>query len=258
MPGTTALVRRPSSRLQQGELTHLDRARLDRIGVDIDLAGRQWDAYVSALADHGFGIVEVDVAEEFPDSVFVEDTAVVFGRTAVIANPGAVSRRGETAGTRATIEALGLEVRELADGHLDGGDVLKVGATVYVGRGGRTDAAGIRSLRRLVTPLGYEVVAVPVARVLHLKSAVTALPDGTVIGHAPLVEYPQLFPRFLAVPEESGAAVVVLDETSVLMASSAPLTAELIENLGYSVVTVDVGEFEKLEGCVTCLSVRVR
>jgi dimethylargininase len=94
--------------------------------------------------------------------------------------------------------------------------------------------------------------------VLHLKSAVTALPDGTVIGYAPLVEHPELFPRFLAVPEETGAAVVVLSPTAVLMAASAPLTAALIEDLGYRVVTVDISEFEKLEGCVTCLSVRIR
>ncbi len=258
MPGLTALVRRPSPLLQQGELTHLDRTELDRTGVDIELAARQWQAYRRALADHGFTVIDVDPADEHPDSVFVEDTVVVFGRTAVVANPGAASRRGETAGARDAVQALGLDVRHLAAGHLDGGDVLKVGTTVYVGRGGRTDAAGIRSLRALVTPLGYQVVTVPVTRVLHLKSAVTALPDGTVIGYAPLVERPELFPRFLAVPEETGSAVVVLDDVTVLVASSAPLTATLIDDLGYSVVTVDVSEFEKLEGCVTCLSVRVR
>jgi dimethylargininase len=154
---------------------------------------------------------------------------------------------------------LGLAVARIElPGTLDGGDVLKVGATVYVGRGGRTNAEGIRQLRAIVRTLGYDVVAVPTTKVLHLKSAVTALPDGTVIGYPPLVDDPAIFDRFLPVPEEAGAHVVVLAEDTVLMAASAPRSAALIENLGYRVVTVDIGEFEKLEGCVTCLSVRIR
>ena len=94
--------------------------------------------------------------------------------------------------------------------------------------------------------------------VLHLKSAVTALPDGTVIGYPPLVDEPTLFERFLPMPEESGAHVVVLDDRRVLLAADCPASAALIADLGYDVVTVDISEFEKLEGCVTCLSVRVR
>jgi dimethylargininase len=98
---------------------------------------------------------------------------------------------------------------------------------------------------------------VPVTRVLHLKSAVTALPDGTVIGHLDDVDHPSLFPRFLAMPEHGAAAVVLADDT-VLMAASVPASVAVVENLGYRVVTVDISEFEKLEGCVTCLSVRLR
>jgi dimethylargininase len=109
-----------------------------------------------------------------------------------------------------------------------------------------------------VSSLGYTVVAVPLTKVLHLKSAVTALPDGTVIGYLPLVDDPKIFDRFLSVPEEGGAHVVKLTDDTVLMAASAPQTAELIENLGYRVISVDISEYEKLEGCVTCLSVRVR
>ena len=107
-------------------------------------------------------------------------------------------------------------------------------------------------------PLGYTVVAVPITKVLHLKSAVTALPDGTVIGYPPIVDDPTVFDRFLSVPEESGSHVVVLAADTVLMAASAPKSAELIRELGYTVVTVDISEYEKLEGCVTCLSVRIR
>jgi dimethylargininase len=145
-----------------------------------------------------------------------------------------------------------------APGTLDGGDVLKVGSDVYVGQGGRTNPDGIRQLRRLIEPYGFTVVAVPVTKVLHLKSAVTALPDGTVIGFDPLVDDTRIFPRYRSMPEESGAHVVVLDQDTVLMAADCPRSAALVQSLGYDVVPVDIGEFQKLEGCVTCLSVRVR
>jgi dimethylargininase len=143
-------------------------------------------------------------------------------------------------------------------GTLDGGDVLKIGDTIYVGRGGRTNADGVQQLRAAFEPLGARIVAVPVSKVLHLKSAVTALPDSTVIGYPPLVDSFSPFPRHLAVPEESGAHVVLLGGGKLLMAASAPKTAELFTDLGYEPVPVDISEFEKLEGCVTCLSVRLR
>ena len=95
-------------------------------------------------------------------------------------------------------------------------------------------------------------------KVLHLKSAVSALPDGTVLGYPPNVDDPSIYPSFLAVPEEAGAHVVLLDEDRVLMAANAPHTAAMLRERGLHVVSVDIGEFEKLEGCVTCLSVRVR
>lgn len=247
-----AVVRVPSTRLAEGELTHLD-----RVAVDADLVDAQWDAYVAALETHGFEIVEVEPADHLPDSVFIEDALLVFGDLAVITSPGAESRRAETHGARETAHALGLRIVELElPGTLDGGDVLVVGDTVYVGRSGRTNAEGIRQLRALLAPLRLTVVAVPVTKVLHLKSAVTALPDGTVVGQAKLVEHPELFDRFLALPE-AGASVVVLDAETVLMAASVPKSVALIESLGYRVVTVDISEFEKLEGCVTCLSVRI-
>jgi dimethylargininase len=102
------------------------------------------------------------------------------------------------------------------------------------------------------------VIPVPVTKVLHLKSAVTALPDGTVIGYEPVVDDPDLFPRFLAVPEESGSAVVDLGRGRLLMSADCPQSADIVRGLGYEVVTTDIGEFQKLEGCVTCLSVRIR
>lgn len=249
-----ALVRRPADNLAEGLTTHID-----RVEIDPELAETQWDGYVSALSDAGWTTDEVEHAPSLADSVFVEDAVVLFGRTAVLTNPGTPSRTAELAGAEAAVRRHGFLVERIeAPGTLDGGDVLKVGMTVYVGRGGRTNAEGVRQLRALLAPLAYSVIAVPLTKVLHLKSAVTALPDGTVIGYPPLVDDPTIFDRFLAVPEEAGAHVVVLAADTVLMASSAPRSVALVEDLGYRVIVVDISEFEKLEGCVTCLSVRVR
>ncbi|QHY99400.1 N(G),N(G)-dimethylarginine dimethylaminohydrolase [Streptomyces sp. S4.7] len=249
-----ALIRRPGPRLTEGLVTHLERTP-----VDAGLALAQWESYTRALRAHGWETTEAAPADDCPDAVFVEDTVVVFRDVALIARSGAESRRPQTAAVEEALTALGCSVERVREpGTLDGGDVLKVGDTVYVGQGGRTNEAGVRQVRAAFEPLGARVVAVPVSRVLHLKSAVTALPDGTVIGHAPLVDDPSLFPRFLAVPEEAGSHVVLLGGGKPLMAASAPRSAELFADLGLEPVPVDISEFEKLEGCVTCLSVRLR
>ncbi|MFJ4682158.1 dimethylargininase [Streptomyces sp. NPDC088789] len=254
MPRQKALVRRPGPRLAEGLVTHVEPA-----DVDLDLAVEQWDAYVATLHAHGWDTVEVAPADDCPDAVFVEDTVVVYKNVALITRPGAPSRRDETPAVEQAVAGVGCSVNWVWEpGTLDGGDVLKIGDTLYVGRGGRTNAAGVQQLRAAFEPLGARVVTVPVSKVLHLKSAVTALPDGTFVGHLPLLETPSLFGRLLPVPEESGAHVVLLGGDRLLMAASAPKSAELFADLGYSPVPVDISEFEKLEGCVTCLSVRLR
>jgi dimethylargininase len=251
---TTALIRRPGPRLADGIVTHVERTP-----VDLDLARAQWDGYCRAMAAGGWDLIEVPPADECPDAVFVEDTVVMFGNTAVITRPGADARKPEIVAVEEVLEPLRISVDRIhAPGTLDGGDVLKVGSTVYVGQGGRTNREGIRQLRAILEPLGATVVAVPTRSVLHLKSAVTALPDGTVIGYPPIVDEPTLFERFLPVPEESGAHVVLLGGPTLLMAADAPKSAELFADLGYEPVLVDISEYEKLEGCVTCLSVRLR
>lgn len=248
------LVRRPSPLLADGELTHLG-----RVPVDADLALHQWEAYVDVFRSRGWEVIEVDPADRHPDGVFVEDAVVVFDDVAVLCRAGAPSRRGEAPSIRRAVEAVGLETVEIeAPGTLDGGDVLKIGRTAYVGRSSRTDEEGIAQLRAALEPRGWTVREIPVSKVLHLKSAVTALPDGTVIGFDDLVDDPSLFPEFSSVPEEHGTAVVVLGPGTVLMSSDAPETAALHRSRGLEVVTTPVSEFEKLEGCVTCLSVRLR
>jgi dimethylargininase len=246
----TALVRAPSSRLAEGIVTHIRRTP-----VDVALARAQHAAYASALAASGWQIRQVPVAEACPDSVFIEDAVVVCEDLAVLARPGAPARRAEVAGVASVAGSLGLRTAWIQEpGTLDGGDVLQAGLTVYVGRGGRTNGAGIRQLRALLAPLGRTVIAVPLRSVLHLKSAVTALPDGTFLLLPQLVPA-GLFPAVRPVDEEGGCHVVPLGADRVLIAASAPRTAELLDDIGFTPVVVDIGEFEKLEGCVTCLSV---
>ncbi len=247
-----ALVRRPSPRLAEGIVTHIARTP-----VDVELAQRQHAAYVDALAARGWRIRSVPPADECPDSVFVEDTVVVCGDLAVVTRPGAEVRQPETAAVADTVRALGLSVATIEPpGTLDGGDVLQIGTTLYIGQGGRTNAEGIKQLDEHVAPVGRSVVAVPLEKVLHLKSAVTALPDGTVLTWGDRVD-PAPFPLRLAVPEESGAHVVPIGGTDLLIAASAPATAAKLADLGYTPVVVDISEFERLEGCVTCLNVLI-
>jgi dimethylargininase len=246
----TVLVRAPSSGLAEGIVTHIRRAP-----VDVPLARAQHAAYADALAASGWIIQPVPVAEDCPDSVFVEDAVVVCEDLAVLARPGARTRRAEVAGVAGIARSLGLRTARIQEpGTLDGGDVLQAGHTVYVGRGGRTNGAGIRQLRTLLAPLSRTVIAVPLGNVLHLKSAVTALPDGTFLLLPQLVPA-GLFPAVRPAEEETGCHVVPLGGDRVLIAASAPRTAELIDDLGFTPVVVDISEFEKLEGCVTCLSV---
>lgn len=248
------LVRRPSSRLAEGLLTHLERGP-----VDPDLALLQWHDYVAAFEAHGWETIEVEPADDCPDSVFVEDTMVVHRDLAVIARPGAPERQPETAGAELAIAGLGYRIARIeGPGTLDGGDVLKLGDRMYVGAGQRSNADGIAQLARIMAPEGVEVVAVPISKMLHLKTGLTALPDGTLLGYLPVIDHPELLPPITPVPEQHGWRVVLLGDDKVLMSTSAPRTAQMVSDDGYELVQVDVSELEKLEASATCLSVRLR
>jgi len=219
-----ALVRRPGPRLGEGIVTHVPRQR-----VDVDRAHEQWAAYVRTLEDAGLEIVEVPAADDCPDCVFVEDTVVVVGDTAVVTRPGANSRRPETAAVERTLAGLGYTVERIREpATLDGGDVLRHGEHAYVGVGRRTNAEGARQLHALT---GLRVVPVPVpAGALHLKTAVTFLPDGSRVD----------------------GNVLPLDSARVV--APAELAAAVTAH-GYEPIAVDISELQKLEGGVTCLSV---
>jgi dimethylargininase len=249
-----ALVRRPGPLLADGLVTHAERQ-----AVDVDLAVRQWRGYVDVLQRNDWEIIEVTPADDCPDAVFIEDTIVMFGDLAVISLPGAPSRRPEIAGVGDAVARLGYETLRIdAPGTLDGGDVLKVDDTVYVGLGERTNTAGIAQLAAHLEPRGAKVVSVPISKVLHLKSAVTALPDGTIVGWPAAVDDPLVFPKFLPTPDEPGAHLVLLGNDRLLMSADCPKSAAMYRSMGYQPVEVDISEYQKLGGCVTCLSVRLR
>ena len=250
-PGV-ALVRRPTADLDAGIVTHIE-----RVPVDVALAAEQHAAYCATLAYAGWEVREVEPAPGCPDACFVEDSVVVVDRTAVLTRSGAEIRRGELPGTEKAVRDLGLElVRITEPATIDGGDVLQVEDKVYVGRGGRTNADGVRQLRAAVEPLGRTVVPVALKAVLHLKSAVTALPDGTFLALPELLE-PGVFPTSRPVEEEAGCHIVPLGGDDILISASAPRTIDRLADLGFTPRVVDISEFEKLEGCVTCLSVLV-
>jgi dimethylargininase len=160
-----ALVRRPGPHVADGLLTHIERKP-----VDPDLALQQWQGYVEALKDAGWEITEVEPAPELPDSMFIEDTLVVYGDVAVVTRPGAEERRSEVIAAERSVRDAGYRVvRIVQPGTLDGGDVLKFGGTVYVGQGSRTNAEGVRQLTEHLSPLGATVVPVPVTKVLHFE-----------------------------------------------------------------------------------------
>lgn len=249
-----ALVRPPTDSLVDGLVTHIERRPLE-----LDLARQQWRAYVDALRANGWETTEVAPEPDCADAVFIEDAAFVFGDAAIACRSGAESRRAEVPPVADALVRAGYELITVeAPGTIDGGDVMKVGSTIYIGSGGRTNDAAIAAVAEALASRGATVVSVPMTKALHLKSAVTALPDGRVIGWEPIVDDPSLFSEFVSMPEESGAHVVDLGDGRLLMAADCPASHDLISDLGYQPVVVDIGEFEKLEGCVTCLSIRLR
>jgi len=247
-----AITRAISGAFQNCQLTHLA-----RVAIDLERARAQHDAYEWALVELGCTVRRVDTAVEMPDSVFVEDAAVVFREGAVIARPGAESRRAETPVVAEALARFGLSHRDIQEpGTLDGGDVLVVGRNVFVGASRRTNAAGINQLRQIVTRLGYSVRAVPVQDCLHLKSAVTVVAPKTLLINRNWVA-PDAFGdlRLIDVDDdEPHAANALLVGDVVICAAAYPKTRARLEQHGLRVKVVDVDEIAKAEGGVTCCS----
>lgn len=244
-----ALMREVNLNISKCEINNITRKPIDPHEARI-----QHENYADTLRDLGYKIHMIEADDSLPDSSFIEDTALVLDEIAVITHPGAPSRRGET---RAVADALSI-YRELEfishSGTLDGGDVLRVGRTLYVGKSGRSSAVGISNLRDIVQPYGYDVVGVPVTGCLHLKSAVTLVAENTLLLNPSWVD-PGNFrdmERITVNPSEPYSANALLLEGGLVYSISYPGTRRILEKRGIEVVAIDLSELSKAEGNISC------
>src|SRR5262245_51020868 len=259
-PVLHALTREVSAALAACQLTHLE-----RVQIDVDRARAQHAAYEQALRRAGCTVERLPATADMPDSVFIEDIAVVLGELAIVTRPGAESRRGEVP---VVAEALGRHrsARTIQPprtvgtmkrpGTSDGGDVLVVGRRVFIGRSTRTNADAIDQMRRLLTPFGYTVWEASVRGCLHLKSAVTALGEDVLLANQTwLDESPFADFDVLGVdPAEQMAANALRVGDRVIYPTAFPRTAERLAARGFHLELVGASELAKAEGAVTCCS----
>jgi dimethylargininase len=248
-----AITRAVSPTFASCELTHLE-----RVPIDVDRARAQHRAYEQALIAAGGLVHRLDTSAQTPDSVFVEDIAVVFPELAIITRPGAESRRAETPAIAHALAAFRSLHEIQPPGTVDGGDVLVAGRRVFVGLSTRTNEAAVAQMRQILGPHGYTVCATEVTGCLHLKSAVTALDDTTLLVNRAWID-PPVFKGFTLVdvdPEEPSAANALRLDDRVIFPAAFPRTARLIER-GLRVTLVEADELAKAEGAVTCCSLIV-
>jgi dimethylargininase len=245
----TAITRDVSPNINECELSFHPRQR-----IDVEKAIEQHEAYRDCLKELGARIVSLSAEPGLPDGVFVEDTAVVLDEIAVIANMGATSRRAETT---SVAEALG-RYRPLkfltAPATLDGGDVMRIGRTLFIGLSRRTNRQAVEQLSELVRRRGYRVQAIEVTGCLHLKSACSYVGNNRILVNRSWIEVEALagFELLEVDEEEPAAANALLLKDVVVLPESFPKTRALLEERGFRVRTVDVSELQKAEAGVTC------
>lgn len=249
-----AVVRAVSRSMQRCELTHRDRAR-----IDTELASKQHESYIAALESLGYDVVRLPEEPDLPDSIFVEDVAVVFPEVAISTRPGAPSRRPEVESVAAALSEHRPVVRIEPPGTLDGGDVLVVGRDVYVGSSSRSNPGGAEQLRNALEPYGYAVHATPLRGCLHLKSAVTQVTPAAVLLNPDHVDGGRFRGMDILTvdPAEPDGANALMAGDGVVYPAGFPRTASRLADHGIRVVTVDVGEVRKAEGGVTCCSILI-
>lgn len=252
---TIALVRPPGASFAKAISTHPDAGL-----IDLAVARRQHAAYVDALRAAGVDVVALPAADDLPDACFVEDLAVVLGRRALLCRPGAAARQPEAELLREPLAAYVDELVELPPGAtLDGGDVLRLGGLLYVGRSARSNTAGIAALTEFAAGSGVTVRAVGVPDgSLHLQTAATAVGTDAVVGLPAALSALLTDGQVIEVPpgEEPAASVLSLGD-HVIMAAGCRQTAAAIRALGLTVHEVPLGEFTKADGGPTCLSLRI-
>lgn len=247
-----AITREVSRSIGRCELSHLD-----RVPIDVDRLRAQHREYERMLVELGCRVHRIPEAPDLPDAVFVEDAAIIVDEIAIVTRPGAASRRAETPDVAERLARFRMLRFVDEPATIDGGDVLRVGRTLFVGRSARTNDAGIAAMSRLLVPLGYRVRAVPVGHCLHLKSAATRVGRETVLVNPAWVDVRafESLERLEIDPSEPFAANALLVGTAVVTAKACPRTRALLEDRGYDVRALDVSEIAKAEGALTCCSV---
>lgn len=250
-----AITREVSPAIGYCELTHLSRQV-----IDVNLARAQHHQYRERLAALGCQVLRLPVEPDLPDSVFVEDAAVVLDEIAIITRPGADSRKPETASIARALEPYRKLFRIQAPGAVDGGDVLHVGKTLYVGLSSRSNPSAIEQMQNTLRPHGYAVQGAPVNGCLHLKSAVTQVAEDTLLINPSWVDA-SLFRDYDLIEVDAAepyAGNALLVGEAVIYPASFPRTRERLEQHGLPVSMVDVSELAKAEGAVTCCSLIFR
>ncbi|ASN06143.1 dimethylarginine dimethylaminohydrolase family protein [Virgibacillus necropolis] len=219
----------------------------------------QHDAYIEALEMCDVAIKILPKSEEFPDSTFVEDTAVLTSEFAVITNPGADSRNGEIKEMEHVLKEFYTDIRYInAPGTLDGGDVLQIDKHFYIGISDRTNEDGANQLKRIVESSGYQATIVPLKKFFHLKSGVSYLGDNLIIAAGEFVDHPDFvqYEKIVVPPEEEYSANCIRVNDFVIFPKGFEKTKKQINDAGYRTIEVDMTEFQKHDGGLSCLSLR--
>jgi dimethylargininase len=250
-----AITRDVSPSIANCELTFVDRQTIDQ-----DVASTQLENYRGALEKCGVVVRRLPADSRYPDSCFVEDTAIVVDELAVIASMGAASRRGETAAIEAELSPYREIERITLPATLDGGDVVRLGRHILVGHSTRTNEAGIQELARILERRGYRVIPVRTNGSLHFKSACTAIDDETLLVNPDWIRVDDLDGfRMIFTPDEEPAAANVLRVRQTLFVQAGfHRTIQLLEGVHSKVEVLDTSELRKAEGALTCLSIVFR
>jgi dimethylargininase len=246
-----AITRQVSPAINRCELTHIPRET-----IDYQRACAQHKQYEDALRLSGMEIISLEAEADLPDSVFVEDVALVLNECAIMLNPGAASRRPEVASVEKVLAPYREIFRILPPATIDGGDILTVDRTIYVGMSSRSTENAIQQIKVILEPRNYRVRAVNVTGCLHLKSAVTQVREDTLLVNPEWVsrdDFPGM--QFIEVdPSEPYAANAILVDRTIIYPSSFPKTRAKLEEAGINLLVVDADELAKAEGAVTCCS----
>jgi dimethylargininase len=250
-----AIVRKPCKNIVNG----ISAAGLGK--PDYETALVQHERYVEALCTCGLEVTVLEANEQHPDSVFVEDPAILTPRCAVVTNPGADSRKGETESIRQALEEYydPIAIKTITEpGTLEGGDVLRAGNHYYIGLSERTNAEGARQLIDILITHGMTGSLIEVGDILHLKTGLSYLENGHILGLRQFSKRPEFEPfTFIPVePDEAYAANCLWINGTVLVPANHPETLRSIERVGYDTIALDISEFRKLDGGLSCLSLR--